>query len=189
MLKMKKTMVITFLLMIASIGQAQDRWGILSIEDYRIIEITNTQNDKKMMLLDIERQPVNGSWTQLNTGLGLPAPQCSENSAGNNCYVRSSGIEIYYSDRLGDFDMGRLTITNANFAFKIKGQSIKVGDDISKLASVHPDAYSKRQIVSLSGDSRHQVLLHLEYVSLGISFLYDANTNAITEIMIHQSLV
>jgi hypothetical protein len=189
MLNMKKTIVITLLLMIASVGQAQDFWGTLSIEDYSEIEIIDTQSSQKMRLEDIDEQPINGVWTQLNTGLGLPAPQCSENSAGNNCYVRSSGIEIYYSDRLGDFSMGRMTITNANFAFKIKGHTIKVGDDISKLASVHPDAYSKRQIVSLSGDSRHQVLLHLEYVSLGISFLYDANTNEITEIMIHQSLV
>jgi hypothetical protein len=84
--------------------------------------------------------------------------------------------------------MGSLTITNANFAFKIKGQSIKVGDDISKLASVHPDAYSKRQRIRPQ-DAEYQVLLHLEQVELSISFLYDANTNVITEIMIHQSLV
>lgn len=174
--------------MIASVGQAQDFWGTLSIEDYRIIEITNTQNDKKMMLLDIERQPINGGWTQLNTGLGLPAPQCSENSAGNNCFVRSSGIEIYYSDRLGDFLMGELTITNANFAFEIKGHTIKVGDDISKLASVHPDAYSKRQRIRPQG-VEYQVLMHLEQVNLSISFSFDPQSNLITEIMIHQSLV
>jgi hypothetical protein len=188
MLNMKKAMVITLLLMIASVGQAQDFWGTLSIEDYSEIEIINTQSSQKMRLGDIERQPINGGWTQLNTGLGLPAPQCSENSAGNNCYVRSSGIEIYYSDRLGDFSMGRMTITNANFAFKIKGHTIKVGDDISKLASVHPDAYSKRQRIRPQG-VEYQVLLHLEHTGMAMSFRYDPQTNLITLIRVRQSLV
>jgi hypothetical protein len=188
MLNMKKAMVITLLLMIASVGQAQDFWGTLSIEDYSEIEIIDTQSSQKMRLEDIDEQPINGGWTQLNTGLGLPAPQCSENSAGNNCFVRSSGIEIYYSDRLGDFSMGELTITNANFAFKIKGHTIKVGDDISKLASVHPDAYEKSQKAG-SRSKVDQVLLNLEYTDLTISFLFNPVTNSITLIQVHQSLV
>jgi hypothetical protein len=84
--------------------------------------------------------------------------------------------------------MGELTITNANFAFEIKGHTIKVGDDISKLASVHPDAYSKRQRIRPQG-VEYQVLMHLEQVNLSISFSFDPQSNLITEIMIHQSLV
>jgi hypothetical protein len=84
--------------------------------------------------------------------------------------------------------MGELTITNANFAFKIKGHTIKVGDDISKLASVHPDAYEKSQKAG-SRSKVDQVLLNLEYTDLTISFLFNPVTNSITLIQVHQSLV
>jgi hypothetical protein len=120
--------------------------------------------------------------------LGIGIPQCSKGDAGNDCYIRKSGIEIYYNDGLGDFMMGRLTITNANYAFKIKGQVIKVGDDISKLAAVYPDAYRKKHKVP-SKQNEYQVLLHLEQVEVGISFEYDPQTNKITKILWSQSLV
>ena len=170
-------------------SKAQDISGTLSVEDYKTIQIINNQQSKTMSLGDIEYQPVNGSWSQLITPLGVTTPTCTTNEAGNNCYVEQSGLKIYYSNRLGDYIMGSLAITNTNFTFSIKGQLIKVGDDISKLSLVHTDAYNKRQTVPRGQSFERQVLLILEYTDLGISFFYDSRTNKITEILVFQSLV
>ncbi len=170
-------------------NKAQDISGTLSVEDYKTIQVINNQHSKTMSLGDIEYQPVNGSWSELTTSLGVTTPSCTTNEAGNNCYVEQSGLKIYYSDRLGDFTMGSLTIANTNFTFKIKGQSIKIGDNISKLSSVHADAYNKRQTVPRGQSFERQVLLILEYTDLSISFFYDSRTNKITEILVFQSLV
>ena len=170
-----------------SVTNAQSTAGVLSVIDYKTIQIINTQYSQSISLGSIEHQPVNGSWSQLNT-LGFGSPQCAVNEAGNNCYFRKPGIEIYYSDRLGKFMMGHMKITNADFVFKMKGQLIKVGDDISKLSSVHPEAYNKRQKVP-STANEYQVILHLEYTGMAISFRYDPQTNCITMIRVRQSLV
>lgn len=186
---MKKILLLLLpLLTMISVSKAQGIAGVLSVTDYKTIQIINTQYSQTMNLGDIEYQPENGSWSQLTSSLGVGNPSCSKNSAGNNCYIIKPGIEIFYSDRLGEFMMGRLTITNANFGFKIKGQLIKVGDDISKLSSVHADAFSKRHKIP-SEASTYQVLLHLEYSGVAISFEYDSQTNCITSIEIFRSLV
>ena len=145
---MKNILSLLILLTTISVSKAQDISGTLSVEDYKTIQIINNQHSKTMSLGDIEYQPVNGSWSQLITSLGVTNPTCTTNEAGNNCYVIQSGLKIYYSNRLGDYMMGSLAITNTNFTFSIKGQLIKVGDDISKLSLVHADAYNKKQRIS-----------------------------------------
>ena len=186
---MKKVLPILLLLISGSVSKAQNSWGILSLEDYATIKIINDQYSQSMSLTDIDKQPINGNWSQLNLlGVGLPA--CSTNEyTGTECYIRKPGIEIYYSNQLGGFMMGKLTITNINFGFKIKGQLIKIGDDVSKLLSVHSDAYSKRQKVRSRTIDDHQVLLHLAETGVAISFRYDPQTNCITMIRVSQSIV
>ena len=177
------------LLTITTASSAQSIAGILSRQDYNTIQIINTQYSQSMSLTNIANQPVNGSWSQLNTlGIGLPACSTSEYT-GTECYIRKPGIEVYYSDQLGKFSMGQLTITSSNYGFKIKGILIKVGDDISKLALVHPDAYSKREKLQSQTLTDHQVLLHLEGTDVSISFRYDPQTNCVTRIGFFQSLV
>jgi len=191
MLDMKKILSLLLLFTTISIGTAQNSWGTLSREDYNTIQVINTQYSQSMRLTDIANQPVNGNWSQLGS-LGVGLPSCSKELVdGNNCFIKKTGLEIYYNDGddLGKFNMGYLTITNANFAFKIKGQLIKVGDDVAKLATVHQDAYRKRKKLRSQTLTDHQVLLHLEGTDVSISFRYDPRTNRITRIGFFQSLV
>ena len=189
---MKKILLpIVFLLLTVSLSQGQiSEAGILNRQDYNTIQIINNQYSQSMSLDAIANQPVNGSWSQLNPlGVGLPTCSTSEYT-GTDCYVRESGIEIYYADGdgSGSFSMGRLTITNANFGFRIKGQLLKVGDDVSKVSFVHSDAYNKRHKVP-SKTNENQVLLYLEGTDVSISFNYDTQTNCIIKIEFFLSLV
>lgn len=185
---MKKIFLLLFLITSITVSKAQDSWGVLSVEDFKTIQFINMQYSQSMSLWNLDEQPVNGSWAQLEA-LGIGIPTCSKELVdGNNCYIKRPGLEIYYNDGLGKFMMGHLTITNASFAFKIKGTLIKVGDDISKLATVHPDGYSKREKLQSQTLTDYQVLLHLEGTDVSISFRYDPQTNCVTRIGFFQSL-
>jgi len=184
---LKKLLVLFYLITSVAAVKAQS-WGTLSAEDFRAIEIINAQYSQSMKLTDIADQPINGSWSQLSS-LGLGSPTCTTSEyTGTECNIKKSGIEIYYSDQLGEFLMGELTITSASYGFKIKGHLIKVGDDISKLSSVNPEAYSKRKKVP-SKVNEYQVLLHLDIGDVSIYFRYDQQTNCITKIGFFQSIV
>ncbi len=189
---MKKILIpLVLILITVNISRAQSNIsGILSLEDDKTIQVINSQSSQNLSLDKIYNQPVNGSWSQLAV-LGAGLPSCTTDEfVGTECFVRKSGVEIYYSNQLGEFKLGRLTITNADFVFKIKGHIIKVGDHVSKLMPVHPDAYSKRhKLKSQRWPNTSQVLLHYQYGDASLSFEYNTTTNIITKIEWHQSLV
>lgn len=184
-----KTKILFFLLLIKfSDCLSQTNYGLLQISDYKQIEIVNTSESQSIKLMEIEKQPIDGSWSQIVSFLGISSPSCNNNDAGNNCYFRQAGIEIYFSDRLGDFTMGKLSIDSQNFGMKLNGNTIKVGDDISKISLVHQEAYNKRHSMSTRNGNIHQVLFRLEYVDTTISFEYDISTNKITLIEVFSPL-
>ena len=167
---------------------SQTNSGTIEVSDYKTIDIIKTSSSQSIKLINIEKQPVNGSWSQLNNFLGIANPSCSNTDSGNNCYFQLSGIEIYFSDRLGDFTMGKLSIDSPDFAMKINGIIIKVGDNVSKIASVQQDAYSKRHSIDTGDGIVHQVLIRLKYVDTVISFEYNSSTNKITLITVFNPL-
>ena len=179
--------LITLLLLIFPFAAGVCQPQVISIDDFRNIYFRkNGSFSASVKLAQITRFERSTNWSDINSGLQIPeGPTCElqENSV-TVCTFSDDGLRIVYTDHSDAFRLMDLDITSGSHDFFFQGLSLKVGDDISRVAQRFPEAYEKRKAVPSSNGAVMHVLMHVEYITMSISFLYDPDTLKITEISV-----
>ena len=165
---------------------------VISIDDFRDIYFRkNGSFSSSVKLAQITLFRKEPDWSTITINLQIPGgPSCRTETSGTTvCTFTDNGLKIIYTDHSDDFDLVHLDITSGSHDFFFQGLSLKVGDDISRVAQRFSEAYENRKVVPSSNGAEMHVLLHVEYITMSISFLYDPDTLKITEISVFSPAV
>lgn len=136
---------------------------------------------------------------QLKVSMGQPLSEsCETTEVETTCQIEWDGILVSYTDMGGslgqDLGLFRLTLTGPAASLDYGGTTIRVGDPISQLQQIFPEAYQNR------GDNcpahpasvnpcRHAVVINDGNGVNGMQFQYNPSTLAIEEIRWHRNII
>lgn len=135
----------------------------------------------------------------LKVTMGQPTREtCDTTWVATTCAIEWDGISVFYTNQGGDVgqDLGlsTLTLTNPSAFLDYGGTTIRVGDPISRLQQIFPEAYRDR------GNNcppppgyppcRHAALVHIHDDGVNsMSFTYDPSTLSIEKIMWFRNII
>lgn len=156
------------------------------LKNIYIVNNTSLSLSSKMSIADI--YTIGNDWQTVSSRLSINSADCKNQISGNWCYYKEKGLELAFTDYLGDYSFAYLNINQIGFGMEVNGTLIKPGDSVSILSSIFPNAYQKRSKVPGRNSPCHQVLLYLKDTDLSIAFIYDTLVTKIKSIEVHHSL-
>ncbi|MDT8370305.1 MAG: hypothetical protein RQ745_13945 [Longimicrobiales bacterium] len=130
----------------------------------------------------------------LKATMGQPTAEVCETTAiSTDCTVNWNGVEVAYTDIAGDLEVATLKLTTPAEFLDYGGTTIRVGDPISRLQQIFPEAYQNR------GDNcpAHPASVHpCSHAAIvkdggisGMHFRYNPSTLVIEEIKWHRNII
>lgn len=135
-----------------------------------------------------------GDWIHLKEVLGEPVEEnCQEYNSllgfEPACSFAYDGLEINYANVGNGIELASVKLTNDTPFLEYEDTAIRVGDPISSLEPLFPEAYANRgPIHNSSGESLYWIHLNIGGSVAYISFRYDPNSVIIEEISFTQVL-
>ena len=160
--------------------------NINTLKNLYIVNNTSISLSSKISIADI--YTIGNDWQTISSRLSINSADCKNQVSGNWCYYKEKGLELAFTDYLGDYSFAYLNINQRGFGMEVNGTLIKQGDSVSILSSIFPNAYQKRRRVPGRNSPGHQVLLYLKDTDLSIAFIYDSLVTKIKSIEVHNSL-
>jgi len=175
--------LILFLTCLITCSNAQESQQIDSINEFYL--------NGKISLVDLLF--VEGEWSVITESLGQPkSKECKEYQEilgfETTCDFFYPGIEIHYTNVGQGVELSSLELTTNDAFLQYKGSKIRVGDPITALQNLFPEAYQKRGPVTNGGKTRYIISLNVNKSITYLSFRYSNNTKKITEIKLFQIL-
>jgi hypothetical protein len=133
-------------------------------------------------------------WDQLKDALGSPLEEKCYESAPimgfeTRCNFFYDGLEIYYGAVGNGVELSKIELSNDIPFLQYEDTAIRVGDPISKLEPLFPQAYTDREpIHTATGETNYAIRLNVGSSIAYFSFTYDPINETITEILFHQIL-
>lgn len=160
---------------------AQDPANLTS-QDFSSIML----NDQ-MLLTDLIG--IDGDYNHLKNELGQPlAEECNNDMVvlgmEPSCTFLYPGLEILYTDVGNGPELAEAIISGPGSHLTYQGVEIRVGDPVSKLQTLFPEAYSLRGPVTHGGVTRYYVQLNVAGSVTNLSFRYNNTTQTIAEIIL-----
>lgn len=156
------------------------------LKNLYIVNNTRLSLSSKMSIADI--YTIGNDWQTVSSRLSINSADCKSQDSGNWCYYKEKGLELAFTDYLGDYSFAYLNINQRGFGMEVNGTLIKPGDSVSILSSIFPNAYQKRSRVPGRNSPGHQVLLYLKDTDLSIAFIYNSLVTKIKSIEVYHSL-
>jgi len=130
-----------------------------------------------------------GNWEFLKDSLGDPVSEdCREGDSfmgiEPHCSFTYDGLEINYTSVGNGVELSSIKITYDRVYLVYVRVELRVGDSISKLAPLFPEAYDNRGQI----ETNHVIRLNIAGSVANISFRYDPIDEKITEIRFIQVL-
>jgi len=154
-------------------------------------EFGNIMLNDQMPLIDLIG--INGDYTRLKNELGQPIDE--ERNDDKAILGMEPGytffypdVEISYTDVGSGPELVAAEITGPGSHLTYQGVEIRVGDPVSKLQPLFPEAYSLRGPVTNSGVTRYIVSINVAGSITYLTFRYSNTTQTIVEIELWQIL-
>lgn len=177
----KLSAIIITVLLTFSCAQAQDAEQI----DYnQFTEFTINNQITIVELVNLE-----SDWEFLKESLSNPVSEdCKEGDSFMGiepyCNFTYNGLKINYTSVGNGVELSSIKITNDSAFLMYENVELRVGDSISKISSLFPEAYINRGQV----ETNHVIRLNIAGSVANISFRYDPIDEKITEIRFVQVL-
>lgn len=162
--------------MILSCVYGQD---VEKIENSQFEKFELNNKIKLKTLIDIA-----GDWQTLKDHLGQPSEQeCEQRNPilgfEPSCTFRYNGLVINYTDVGNGIELANAELSNSKAFLNYEGRQIRVGDSVSKLQELFPEAYKKRHTVTNNDVTRHFIQLNVKSSVTYLSFQYNMETKKI----------
>lgn len=130
-----------------------------------------------------------GNWEFLKGSLGDPVIEdCKEGDSfmgiEPHCSFTYDGLEINYTSVGNGVELSSVKITDDSAFLMYDNVKLRVGDSISKIAPIFPEAYDNRGQI----ETNHVIRLNIAGSVANISFHYNPIDDIITEIRFVQVL-
>jgi len=137
----------------------------------------------------VELVSLDSNWEFLKESLGSPISEdCKEGDSfmgiEPHCSYTYDGLKINYTSVGNGVELSSIKITNDSAHIMYENVELHVGDSISKLAPLFPEAYENRGQI----ETNHLIRLNIAGSVANISFRYNQVDEKITEIRFIQVL-
>jgi len=173
--------VLYFTFLPFSIAQAQDAE---QIDHNQFTKFSINSQITLERLVNLE-----GNWEFLKDSLDDPVSEdCKEGDSfmgiEPHCSFTYDGLGINYTSVGNGIELSSIKITDDRVYLVYESVELRVGDSISKLAPLFPEAYDNRGQI----DTNHVIRLNIAGSVANISFRYNPKDDKITEIRFVQVL-
>jgi hypothetical protein len=176
----KYTSILIFLFSITIPNAYSQDFEILDYDQFQNFEI----NGKVTFVQLIDNA---GKWDKIKQYLGEPDSEESIPRPEILGYKPTKifnydGLIIKYIDMGNNFELSTLTIHNNSPYLSFYSTIFRVGDNISKIKSVFPEAYQKKHSITTNKGTNYLIKLNINNSVTYIIFKYNSSNNNITEI-------